>query len=115
LSTVVEDEEDVEDPVLVERATRYFVGNIFSFFVCMLAGLLGLMFLPGAVRVLSLTNKSDNPLRVRVYSTPLTYGLATSGRDLNALNCGSELRVSNHNKLQILDPKIVCKKAKKII
>ncbi len=70
-SPVVEDEEDVEDPVLVERATRYFVGNIFSFFVCMLAGLLGLMFLPGAVRVLSLTNKSDNPLRVRRHSTPV--------------------------------------------
>ena len=63
--SAAEDDEDVEDPVLVERAIRYFVGNIFSFFVCMLAGLLGLMFLPGAVRVLSITNKSDNPLRVR--------------------------------------------------
>ena len=62
--TVYDDEEYAEDPVLVDRGVKYFMNNIFSFFVCMLAGLLGLMFLPGAVRVLALTNKSDNPLRV---------------------------------------------------
>ncbi len=59
-----DDEDYDEDPVLVARGVKYFMDNIFSFFVCMLAGLLGLMFLPGAVRVLALTNKSDNPLRV---------------------------------------------------
>ena len=61
---VYDDEDYAEEPVLVDRGVKYFVNNIFSFFVCMLAGLLGLMFLPGAVRVLALTNKSDNPLRV---------------------------------------------------
>jgi hypothetical protein len=49
----------------VDRAVRFFIGNIFSFFVCMLSGLVGLMFLPGAVKVLSATHKSDNPLRVK--------------------------------------------------
>jgi len=62
--TVDDDDDYGEDPVLVARGVKYFMNNIFSFFVCMLAGLLGLMFLPGAVRVLALTNKSDNPLRV---------------------------------------------------
>jgi hypothetical protein len=62
---VDDDDEDVEDPVLVDRAVRFFTGNIFSFFVCMLSGLVGLMFLPGAVKVLSATHKSDNPLRVK--------------------------------------------------
>ena len=58
------DDEDVEDEVLVRRGVDFFINNVFSFFVCMLSGLVGLMFLPGAVQVLSLTNKSDNPLRV---------------------------------------------------
>ena len=55
----------------------------------MLSGLLGLMFLPGAVKVLSITNKSDNPLRVshlgqpQSYFGPISYLLYVLGRSID--------------------------------
>lgn len=77
--------ENVEDQILVERAIKFFQNNILSFFVCMLSGLLGLMFLPGAVRVLSITQKSDNPLRAFLrYLSTINHTLTWYKKDKQA-------------------------------
>ena len=61
------DEEDrKKEPSLAEEqlmvvGSNFFHDNFFSLFVCMLTGLLSLMFVPGIVTILHFTGKSDTP------------------------------------------------------
>ena len=61
------DEEDgKKEPSFAEEqlmvvGSAFFHANFFSLFVCMLTGLLSLMFVPGIVTILHFTGKSDTP------------------------------------------------------
>ena len=46
---------NVVDNELVERGCKMFKNNVFSMFVCMLSGLLALMYIPTIVKVLQNT------------------------------------------------------------
>ena len=59
-------EETKREPSLAEEqlmvvGSAFFHANFFSLFVCMLTGLLSLMFVPGIVTILHFTGKSDTP------------------------------------------------------
>ena len=59
-------EDRKKEPSLAEEqlmlvGSAFFHANFFSLFVCMLTGLLSLMFVPGIVTILHFTGKSDTP------------------------------------------------------
>jgi len=68
-------EEDV-DEVLLQKGISYFYRNFFSLFVCMLTGLLSLMYIPSISTVLHLTKNSGSPaLSFRRYLSTLQHTL----------------------------------------
>ena len=54
-------EPSVDEEQLMLVGSTFFNANFFSLFVCMLTGLLSLMFVPGIVTILHFTGRSDTP------------------------------------------------------
>ena len=54
-------EPSVDEEQLMLVGSAFFNANFFSLFVCMLTGLLSLMFVPGIVTILHFTGRSDTP------------------------------------------------------
>ena len=60
LSKTPKELSEIKQKLIIEGG-RFFQANFFSMFVCMLTGLLSLMFVPGIVTILHFTGRSGTP------------------------------------------------------
>lgn len=84
---------DIDDP-LASKAVEVFESNVFSMFVCMLSGLLSLMYIPSVATVLEATKQSDT--NVKAF---LRY-LGTLNHMLQWYDTSADKRVSSLKKVR---------------
>jgi len=73
LSKTPKELSEIKQKLIIEGG-RFFQANFFSMFVCMLTGLLSLMFVPGIVTILHFTGRSGTPtLAFRRYLKTLSH------------------------------------------